>query len=41
MIKINDEYYYYPHQLLGSGNFGKVFKGYSIKKNKIIAIKIS
>ena len=38
-IQLTDDFYLDPDGLLGKGAFGEVFRGYSKKKNKIIAIK--
>ena len=37
--KVNDGFYINRTKLLGKGNFGKVYKGYSVHEHKIIAIK--
>lgn len=39
MEKITDDYYYDKSKILGKGNFGVVYKGYSVSENKIIAVK--
>jgi len=39
-IEINEFYYYYPQELLGTGQFGKVYKAFSVTHNKVIAVKI-
>lgn len=38
-IKLTDDYYLDPDGLLGKGCYGEVFRGYSIKRDKLVAIK--
>ena len=38
-IKITDDFYLDPDKLLGKGCSGEVFRGYSIKRDKLLAIK--
>ncbi len=39
MTKLTDDFFIDKTALLGSGNFGKVYKGYNLLQNRIIAIK--
>ena len=38
-IELSDDFYLDPDGLLGKGAFGEVFRGYSVKKNCLIAVK--
>ena len=38
-IKLTDDFYLDPDGILGKGAFGEVFRGYSTKRDCIIAIK--
>ena len=38
-LKLNEEFYLDPDGLLGKGCFGEVFRGYSVKQDKLVAIK--
>ncbi len=38
-LKLTDDFYLDPDGLLGKGCFGEVFKGYSIKRDCLVAIK--
>jgi hypothetical protein len=38
-LQLTDDFYLDPDGILGKGCFGEVFRGYSVKQDKIIAIK--
>jgi serine/threonine protein kinase len=38
-IKLTDDFYLDPDGLLGKGCYGEVFRGYSTKRDKLVAIK--
>lgn len=38
-IKLTDDFYLDPDGLLGKGCYGEVFRGYSMKRDKLVAIK--
>lgn len=38
-VRITDDIYLDPDGILGKGCFGEVFRGYSIKQDKLVAIK--
>jgi hypothetical protein len=38
-IKLTNDFYLDPDGILGKGAFGEVFRGYSVKRDAIIAIK--
>lgn len=38
-LKLTDDFYLDPDGILGKGCFGEVFRGYSAKRDEVIAIK--
>jgi len=38
-VRITDDIYLDPDGILGKGCFGEVFRGYSVKQDKLVAIK--
>lgn len=40
LLKINQDFYLDMDCLLGEGQYGSVFKGYQVSKNRTIAIKV-